>query len=139
MRQQLYEINGWRQYVIVKDEVRLRRNCRRLNRRNKIMYPMINMKATGIRLRQIMNRKNITAKDIQQYLNLSCVQSVYRWLGGHSMPTVDNLYALSELLQVPIDYLIVGNRTYQIPDHNYLFYARIRAYHKGIGRCKAIS
>lgn len=59
------------------------------------MYPMINMKATGIRLRQIMDRKNITVKDVQQYLNLSCVQSVYRWLGGHSMPTVVRAYALA--------------------------------------------
>ena len=53
------------------------------------------------------------------------------------MPTVDNLYALSELLQIPVDYLIVGNRTYQIPDYNYLFYARMRAYYKGIGQCMA--
>lgn len=27
------------------------------------MYPIINMKATGIRLRQIMDRKNITSRD----------------------------------------------------------------------------
>lgn len=103
------------------------------------MYPIINMKATGIRLRQIMDRKNITVKDIQQYLNLSCVQSIYRWLGGYSMPTVDHLYALSGLFQVPIDYLIVGNRTYQIPNHNYLFYARINAYYQNIGRCMEMS
>lgn len=103
------------------------------------MYPIINMKATGIRLRQVMDRKNITVKDIQQYLNLSCVQSVYRWLGGHSMPTVDHLYALSELFQVPIDYLIVGNRTYQIPEHRYSLYVRVRAYYKKLGQCMAIS
>ena len=30
------------------------------------------------------------------------VQSVYRWLDGVSMPTVDNLYAISKMLQVPI-------------------------------------
>lgn len=101
------------------------------------MCPIINMKATGIRLRQIMDRKNITVKDVQQYLNLSCVQSVYRWLGGHSMPTVDNLYALSELLQVPIDHLIVGNRTYQISNRNYLFYVRMREYYISIGQYMA--
>lgn len=41
------------------------------------MYPTINMKATAFRLRQIMKQQKITAKDIQKYLNLSCVQSVY--------------------------------------------------------------
>ena len=97
------------------------------------MYPTINMKATGIRLREIMSQKNITPKDIQQYLKLSCVQSVYRWLGGHSMPTIDNLYALSALFQMPIDYLIVGNRTYQMPVHNTpSFYFRMMAYYESI-------
>lgn len=98
------------------------------------MYPIINMKATGIRLRQLMNQKNITAKDVQHYLKLSCVQSVYRWLGGHSMPTIDNLYALSELFQVPIDYLVVGNRIYRTPVHNSFFCSRIIAYYKLISR-----
>lgn len=34
------------------------------------MYPTINMKATGNHIWQIMKRKNITVKDVQQYLNL---------------------------------------------------------------------
>lgn len=88
------------------------------------MYPTINMKATGIRLRQIMNQKNFTAQDVQQYLELSCVQSVYRWLGRCSMPTIDNLYALSELFQMPIDDINVGNRRYQMPVYNQSFYER---------------
>lgn len=32
------------------------------------------------------------------------------WLNGLSMPTIDNLYALSELFQMPIDDLVCGNR-----------------------------
>jgi hypothetical protein len=28
------------------------------------------------------------------------------------MPTIDNLYALSELFQVPMDMLVVGDRSY---------------------------
>lgn len=100
------------------------------------MYPMINMKATGILLRQIMKQKNMTAKDIQRYLNLSCVQSVYRWLSGHSMPSIDHLYALSELFQMPMDDMIVGNKIYQFPINNNTFYLRMEVYFKGImGYC----
>lgn len=44
------------------------------------MYPTINMKATGTRLRQIMNQKRITVKDVQQYLGLSSVRG--RMAGG---------------------------------------------------------
>ncbi len=74
------------------------------------MFPLINKRETGIRLRQIMDRLGISARDVQEYLGLGCVQSVYRWLDGHSMPTVDNLYALSELFQMPMDEIVCGNR-----------------------------
>ncbi|MBQ7840877.1 MAG: helix-turn-helix transcriptional regulator [Lachnospiraceae bacterium] len=74
------------------------------------MFPMIDKKETGINLRRIMDMRGITAKDVQQYLDLGCVQSVYRWLDGINMPTIDNLYALSELFQVPIDDIVRGNR-----------------------------
>ena len=92
------------------------------------MYPVIDMKATGIRLRRIIEQKKITAKCIQQYLGLACVQSIYRWLSGRSMPTIDHLYALSELFRMPLDDIVVGNRTYQRLDYNWSFYLRIFAY-----------
>ena len=44
------------------------------------------------------------------------MQSVYRWTDGVNMPTIDNLYALSELLQVPIDAIVRGNRAPIAPD-----------------------
>lgn len=74
------------------------------------MFPLINKRETGVNLRRLMDIREITAKDVQEYLGLGCVQSVYRWLDGINMPTIDNLYALSELLQVPIDVIVCGNR-----------------------------
>lgn len=74
------------------------------------MFPLINKRETGVNLRRIMDRQGISARDVQEYLGLGCVQSVYRWLDGHSMPTVDNLYALSELFQMPMDAIVCGNR-----------------------------
>lgn len=73
--------------------------------------PGINKKASGLKLRRIMDAQGITVKDVQQYLGLGSVQSVYHWLNGISMPTVDNLYAMSELLQVSMDEMVCGNRT----------------------------
>ena len=73
-------------------------------------YPVIDRLKTGHTLKRIMQRRGITSSDVQGYLNLACVQSVYRWLAGINIPTVDNLYALSQLLQVPIDQLICGSR-----------------------------
>lgn len=80
------------------------------------MFPLINKRETGINLRRIMDQRGITVKEVQQYLGLGSVQSVYHWLNGLSMPTIDNLYALSELLQVPIDAIVRGNRVPIVPD-----------------------
>ena len=79
------------------------------------MFPLINKRETGVNLRRIMDLRGITTKDVQEYLGLGCVQSVYRWLEGISMPTIDNLYALSELFQVPIDEIVCGNRAPIVP------------------------
>ena len=80
------------------------------------MFPLINKRETGVNLRRIMDMRGITPKDIQEYLGLGCVQSVYRWIDGVNMPTIDNLYALSELLQVSIDAIVRGNRSPIAPD-----------------------
>lgn len=74
------------------------------------MYPVIDKAATGKRIREIMEERDVTVKDIQNYLSLSCVQSIYHWLEGKTMPTIDNLYAMSEYLNVSIDEMICGNR-----------------------------
>ena len=59
-----------------------------------------------------MELRGLSVHDVQRFLSLGCVQSVYHWFDGKSMPTIDNLYALSELLQVPMDMLVVGDRSY---------------------------
>ena len=74
------------------------------------MFPTIDKRETGVNLRRIMDMRGVTPKDVQEYLGLGCVQSVYRWIDGVNMPTIDNLYALSELLQVPIDAIVRGNK-----------------------------
>ncbi len=74
------------------------------------MFPVIDLKETGKNLRRIMDRRGISAKEVQQYLNLASVQSVYNWCNGINMPTIDNLYALSQLFRVPIDTIVRGNR-----------------------------
>ena len=61
------------------------------------MIPAINLKETGINLRRIMDKRGISAKDIQEYLNLASVQSVYNWCNGINMPTIDNLYVEKQL------------------------------------------
>ena len=55
------------------------------------MFPLINKRETGINLRRIMDLREITPKDVQEYLGLGCVQSVYRWLDGINMPNMTSI------------------------------------------------
>lgn len=80
------------------------------------MFPLINKRETGVNLRRIMDMRGISVKEVQQYLELGSVQSIYHWINGISMPSIDNLYALSELFQVPIDAMVCGNRAPIVPD-----------------------
>ena len=80
------------------------------------MFPTIDKTETGKRIKQLMDRNNYSVKDIKEYLNLACVQSVYHWLDGKAVPSVDNLYALSALFNVKLDDMICGNRPVVIDD-----------------------
>ena len=56
-------------------------------------YPILDKVKTGKQLKQLIKNKGYTIKDIQQYLSLSCIQTIYRWFDGINIPSVDNLYA----------------------------------------------
>lgn len=73
------------------------------------MFPIIDKIRTGKRIAFWMRIHDLTPKDIQKYLSLSCVQTVYRWLDGTNIPTIDNLYALSQLFRVGMNVIVVGN------------------------------
>lgn len=102
------------------------------------MVPVISKKETGNNLRKIMEMRGISAKQVQEYLGLGCVQSVYRWLEGHSMPTIDNLYALSKLFRVSIDSMVCGNKDIMVPEVCYEVHKdwreRVRMYCEKISR-----
>lgn len=46
------------------------------------MFPTIDKKRTEIHLRRLMDERGLSVKDVQQYLGLGSVQSVYHWLNG---------------------------------------------------------
>lgn len=101
------------------------------------MYPKIDVKATGNHIRQIMDRQGITVKDVQKYMNFGSVQSIYHWLNGRSLPTVDNLYALAELFHMPMDAILIGDRKHYRTAYADSFYRRMRAYYILAGKMYA--
>ena len=92
---------------------------------------------TGQQIRLLMEKRGVTVRDVKNALSPACVQSVYHWLDGQSMPTLDNLYALSDLLKVPMDMLVCGNRRYD-PGKNIPEGAeRLFRYYRLIQECMA--
>lgn len=67
----------------------------------------IDMEQTGLRLKQAIKNAGYDVKTIQNYLQLSCPQPVYRWFKGKLLPSVDHLLALSILLDVHMEDLLV--------------------------------
>lgn len=71
------------------------------------MYQPIDQIKTGIKLKMIISAAGYEVKDIQEYLYLSCPQPVYRWFKGKILPSVEHLCALSKLLNVHMEDLLV--------------------------------
>ena len=71
------------------------------------VYPVIDMRATGAHIKELMAAREITVQDVQKALSLAAPQAVYRWLNGSNMPSVDNLYALSRYLDTSMDDMII--------------------------------
>lgn len=74
-------------------------------------YPDIDMKRTGLLLKNKIFSAGYSVKEIQKKLGLSCPQPIYRWFKGLILPSVNHLYALSQLLSVHMEELLVSNKT----------------------------
>ena len=75
-------------------------------------FPVIDLRATGANILRLRKERGLTVRDLQAYFGFEAPQAIYRWQSGVSLPTVDNLYALSILLNVTMeDILIVRNRS----------------------------
>ncbi len=70
-------------------------------------YPNIDLQKTGCRIRSAIRTAGYSVRDVQEYLHLSCPQPVYRWFKGQILPSLNHLYALSILLHVHMEDLLV--------------------------------
>ena len=73
----------------------------------KFSFPVINMVETGRKIRDLADEKGIKPVDIQKVCGLGSIQAVYKWFSGKSVPTIDNLGIISNLLNTTIDDIVV--------------------------------
>ena len=70
--------------------------------------PSIDMVATGRNIMRLREVAGLTVRDLQDIFGFATPQAIYKWQSGKRLPTVDNLYALSALLDVRMDEILVA-------------------------------
>ena len=71
------------------------------------VFPVIDLAATGNNIRRLRLERGLTVRDLQSYFGFEEPRAIYKWQSGETLPTVDNLYALGMLLDVPMDQILV--------------------------------
>ena len=71
-------------------------------------YAVLNVRATGERIKQLRVACNLKVEDVVKYMGFESEQAVYKWQRGDSLPSVDNLYALSKLFNTTVDNILIG-------------------------------
>lgn len=69
--------------------------------------PIINMLLTGQNIARLRAQRGLSVRQLQRLLGFATPQAIYKWQNGTSLPTIDNLVALSTILSVSIDAIIV--------------------------------
>ena len=67
---------------------------------------MIDVIQTGIRIRDLIHSSDYSVNDVADYLGTSNT-SIYRYLRGAVLPSIDRLLLLSHLLGVTINDILV--------------------------------
>ena len=70
-------------------------------------FPVIDLVATGDNIRRLRMERGMTVRDLQNYFGFEEPRAIYKWQKGESLPTVDNLYALGTLFEVPMEQILI--------------------------------
>lgn len=68
---------------------------------------IVDRKMTGRRINNLMLDRGFSVLRLQDLMELESAQSIYKWLGGDTIPTVDKLVKLSQIFDCSIDDIIV--------------------------------
>lgn len=70
-------------------------------------YPVIDPVATGNRINVLRQSKGYSVVELQDYFGFATTNAIYKWMRGDTLPSLDNMFALSLLLEVPVNDIIV--------------------------------
>ncbi len=71
------------------------------------LKPVLDLEATGKKIKNLMKQKGITARQLQSILGFEYVQGIYAWTQGKNAPSIDNLLVLAQVFGVQMDDIIM--------------------------------
>lgn len=99
-------------------------------------YPDIDPIYTGCKIKKLMDDNGYDVSDLQEYLHLGWPQSIYRWLSGKKLPTLEQVYALSTLFKVHMEDIIAPKaecaECIEITEYNNSMRRRLTAYARAL-------
>lgn len=72
--------------------------------------PTIDMAATGRNIYTLRVARGMSVADLQRFFGFDAPQAIYKWQNGQTLPSIDNLYALSYLFEVAIEDILITQR-----------------------------
>lgn len=73
----------------------------------KFCYKNVDQKKTGARIKQLLDEKGISSRELQEICGFTTPQAIYKWFWGQSFPDINNLVLLAQLLDTSIDNILV--------------------------------
>jgi len=71
-------------------------------------FPVIDAEATGENILRLRKQRGLSVREMQAWFGFEEPQAIYKWQKGKTLPSVDNLYALGTLLDVPMEEILVA-------------------------------
>ena len=71
-------------------------------------FPTIDPAATGRNILKLRRERGLTVRQMQEWFGFDEPRAIYKWQSGQSLPSVDNLYALSVLFGVTMNDILVS-------------------------------
>ena len=71
-----------------------------------MLVSVVDVKLTGRNIASLRAVRGISVRDLQEMLGIATPQAIYKWQRGETLPSIENLAALSCVLEVPIDEIL---------------------------------
>lgn len=73
-------------------------------------FKIIDTVGTSNRIKELLKKQGLRPKDVQEALELECVQSVYKWINPNckTIPSLDKLVNLADLLELSVEEILIA-------------------------------